>query len=82
MERFTKTNFFLLLKDASQTERNIDAQVLETEYNEFVGLLLSECVTFKSKAAYRNALVYTGIAFNGLAEVLEKKCGIFHQQSS
>jgi hypothetical protein len=72
MERFTKTNFFLLLKDAFRTERDIDAQVLATEYNEFSRTRLSGNVTFKSKAAYRNALVYTCMELKGLTGRLEK----------
>jgi hypothetical protein len=42
MKRFTSTIFFLALKEAIQRGTEMDAQVLETEYEAFASLLFSE----------------------------------------
>ncbi|MDR2773471.1 MAG: hypothetical protein LBC19_01800 [Tannerella sp.] len=73
MKRFTKTNFFLLLKES----KNIQSSSLSDGYNEFAGLLFAGN-TAMDKEEYHNALVYTSVELASLTEVSEKKYeGIF-----
>jgi predicted GTPase len=69
MERFTKTKFFLSLKES----KNIQSSSLNDEYDEFVSLLFAGNVGI-GKEAYHNALVYTSVELISLTQVSEKKC--------
>jgi hypothetical protein len=69
MERFTKTKFFLSLKE----NKNIQSSSLNDAYDEFVRLLFAESAGME-KVSYHNALVYTSVELAGLTDVLEKKC--------
>jgi hypothetical protein len=68
MERFTKTKFFLSLKES----KNIRSSSLDDEYNEFVGLLFAGNAGM-GKVEYHNALFYTGMELASLTEVSGKK---------
>lgn len=73
MKKFISTKLFLALQEASQKGADIDAQVLENSYDEFVMLLFSESTASTDRAAYHNALVYTRIELTVLTEISEKK---------
>jgi hypothetical protein len=73
MKRFISTKFFCILQEASQKSIDIDAQVLENSYGEFVNFLFRD-YTDVNKAVYRNALVYTRIELDNLTGVPGKKC--------
>ena len=75
MKRFIKTKFFLALQESSQKGIEIDTQVLESGYDEFVMLLFSDTALSSGRAAYRNSLVYTRAELAGLTGVSGKKCG-------
>jgi hypothetical protein len=75
MKRFISTKFFLTLQDASPKSINIDAQVLDNEYDEFVILLFMGTALSSDRAAYRNSLIYTHAELVGLAGVSGKKQG-------
>jgi hypothetical protein len=68
MERFTKTKFFLLLKE----NKNIQSSPLNDAYNEFVRLLFAGNDGME-KVSYHNALVYTSVELVSLTDVSEKK---------
>jgi hypothetical protein len=68
MERFTKTKFFLSLKES----KNIQISSLNYEYDEFVRILFAGN-TAMDKVEYHNALVYTGIELVNLIWVSKKK---------
>lgn len=59
MKRFTSTEFFRALWEASQKGIEADAQVLENGYDEFVMLLLSEGTACTDKTTYYRSLAYT-----------------------
>jgi hypothetical protein len=59
MKHFLGTKFFLALQEASQKGIDIEAQVLENEYDEFVLFIFHENAVAPDKAAYHNTLVYT-----------------------
>jgi hypothetical protein len=78
MKQFNSTKLFLTLREASQNGIDIDAQVLESEYDEFVISVFSENAAFTDQTAYRNALVYTRVELSSLTGVSGKKCyGLF-----
>jgi hypothetical protein len=68
MERFTKTKFFLSLKES----KNIQASSLNYEYDEFARILFAGNVAM-GKVEYHNALVYTGMELVNLIGVSRKK---------
>jgi len=74
MKQFIKTKFFLALQEASQKGFDLDSQVLQKVYDEFVLLLFSGSAAFTDKAAYRNALVHTRVELAGLIKGAGKKC--------
>jgi len=74
MKQFIKTKFFLALQEASQKGFDLDSQVLQKVYDEFVLLLFSGSAAFTDKAAYRNVLVYTRVELAGLTKGTGKKC--------
>jgi hypothetical protein len=71
MKQFTKTRFFLLIK-----ENNNDPSSLEDEYEKFACHLFAEGINCTDKTAYHNALVYTHAELASLTEILGKKCRI------
>lgn len=75
MKQFTKTRFFLLIK-----ENNNNLSLLEGEYEKFAGHLFAEGIACTDKTAYRNVLVYTHAELVSLTEVSEKKCDILSWQ--
>jgi hypothetical protein len=68
MKQFTKTRFFLLIK-----ENNNDLSSLEDEYKKFACHLFAEGIACTDKTAYHNALVYTCVELASLTEVSKKK---------
>jgi hypothetical protein len=74
MKRFISTKFFLSLQEASQKGIDINAQILENGYDEFVMLLFSECAATTNRVAYHNMLVYTCVELASLTGVSGKKC--------
>ncbi|KAA6300588.1 MAG: hypothetical protein EZS26_003272 [Candidatus Ordinivivax streblomastigis] len=81
MKRFIKAKFFLLLKESTQVQTDIDIQVLNNEYDKFAMLLFMDTTLFSDKEAYRNSLVYTNAELVGLTEVSGKKCENLSLQS-
>ncbi|MDR0699078.1 MAG: hypothetical protein LBG28_07685 [Tannerella sp.] len=80
MKRFISTKLFLALQEASQKNIEIDVQVLENSYDEFVNRLFKDC-TAENRSAYRNSLVYTHAELASLTGVSEKKCPNLSWQS-
>lgn len=74
MKRFISTKFFLTLQEASQKGIDMDTQVLDNAYDEFVILLFSEGTASTDRVAYHNMLVYTRVELAGLTGVSGKKC--------
>ena len=66
MKQFTSTKFFCLLQEASQTDIDIEAEVLKTGYDDFINLLFSKNNVFPEMTDYHNALVYTRVEFSRL----------------
>jgi hypothetical protein len=80
MKQFISTKLFFALQEASQKNIDIDVQVLENSYDEFVNRLFKD-YTAANIAAYRNILVYTRVEFANLTGVSGKKCKDFCSQS-
>jgi hypothetical protein len=78
MKRFISTEFFFLLKKASQKGIDVETQVLENGYEEFVISLFSESTT-ADKVAYHSALAYTRVELANLTEVSKKKYRCFSE---
>ena len=75
MKTFISTEFFLALKETSQTGITINTHVLQNCYEEFVKLLFTHNAAFSSKATWLNTLDYTRVELIILTdEVSEKKC--------
>jgi hypothetical protein len=68
MERFTKTKFFLALKES----RNIQSSSLNYEYDEFARILFTGNAAM-DRMEYHNALAYTGMELVNLIEASKKK---------
>jgi hypothetical protein len=69
MERFTKTKFFLSLKES----KNIQLSSLNYEYDEFARILFAGNAAM-DRMEYRNALVYTSVELASLIRGSKKKC--------
>ncbi|GAB6013182.1 hypothetical protein [Viscerimonas tarda] len=82
MKQFIQTKFFRTLQEASQKGIDIDTQVLQNQYDEFVMLVYQEDAAVIDKAAYRNTLVHTRVELGSLTGVSGKKCGNFSFQSN
>lgn len=72
MKQLTSTKFFLSLKEALQTDTDIDTEALESAYTEFVLFLFSSKTT-DNKTIYRNKLLYTQTELASLVEPYAKK---------
>jgi hypothetical protein len=59
MKRFVQTKLFRTLREASQKGIEVDAGVLEKEYDEFAKFLFSDGAASTDQSACYNALVYT-----------------------
>jgi hypothetical protein len=73
MKQFISTKLFLALQEASQKDIDIEVQVLESSYDEFVSLLFKDCSAV-DKSVYHNILVYTHVELANLTGVSGKKC--------
>jgi hypothetical protein len=73
MKRFIPTKLFLSLQEASQKNVDMDIQVLENQFEDFVMLLFSGYAALTDKAAYHNMLMYTRVELSSLTEVSGKK---------
>jgi hypothetical protein len=82
IKQFTETKFIRTLQDASQNGIDIDAQVLDNEYDEFVLPVFHESAASTDRAAYLNTLAYTREKLGSLTEVSGKKCGNLCQKSA
>jgi hypothetical protein len=69
MERFTKTKFFLSLKEG----KNIQSSSLNYEYDEFARILFVGNAAM-DRMEYHNALVYTGMELVNLIGASKKEC--------
>jgi hypothetical protein len=74
MKQFISTKFFRVLQEISQTGINMDTQILQNSYDEFVILLFQGIASPHNKAMYHSTLVYTRVELAGLTEVSGKKC--------
>ena len=81
MKRFISTKFFLALQEASQKGIDIDTQVLENGYEEFVLLLFLQHAALQDKAAYYHSLVYTRVELVHRTKVSGKKCSYIFAKS-
>ena len=73
MKQLISTKFVRKLRTVSQKGANIDAQVLENDYDEFVKIVFAENADTIDKSAFRQMLVYTRVELSGLTQVSEKK---------
>ncbi|GHT36643.1 hypothetical protein AGMMS49574_28720 [Bacteroidia bacterium] len=73
-KKFISPKFYFLLQEASQKGIDIDAQVLQNQYDEFAMLVYQEDAAVIDKAAYRNSLVHTRVELESLTGVSGKKC--------
>ena len=81
MKQLTSTRFFFSLKEALQTDADIDAEMLENDYTEFALTLFSGNIT-DCKISYRNRLLYTQTELSSLVEPhTKKKCHYLSTQS-
>jgi hypothetical protein len=81
MKKFISTKFFLALQEASQKGADIDVQVLENGYDEFVRFLFSGNAASTDRATYHDTLVYTRVELACLTEIPEKKSGALSLQN-
>ena len=82
MKRFIATELFLSLKNASQNGIDMDATVLENDYDAFAMLVFSEMALPRNKAEIHSALCYTRVELFVLrrdSRALKKKCGLSWQ---
>ena len=77
MKQLVSTKFVRALRTASQTGANIDAQVLENDYDDFVKIVFSHT----NGVASHNTLSYTRLELSSLAKVSEKKSFFLSKQS-
>ncbi|MDR1370881.1 MAG: hypothetical protein LBJ72_12290 [Dysgonamonadaceae bacterium] len=82
MKRFIATKFIRSLQNASQKGIDIDAQILQDDYDGFVVLLFQDAALLQNKAAYRNTLIYTLVELTSLTEVSGKKCSDLSAKSN
>jgi hypothetical protein len=80
MNQLTSTKLFLALQEASQKGIDLDVQVLEDSYDEFVNRLFKDSSVI-DKSAYRDLLVYTHVELTSLTGVSGKKCRNLPEQS-
>ena len=73
MKQFMSTRLFHTLQEASQSGIDRDVQILKTEYEEFVTLLLSKNTTLTDRVIYYNKLVYVRVELRCLTYGIEKK---------
>jgi hypothetical protein len=79
MKRFIATKPFLAWKEASQKGIEMDATVLENDYDAFALFLFSETALPCNRAEIHSALCYTRvelIALQGDSKTLKKKSGL------
>lgn len=77
MKRFISTRFFLTLQKFSQKGIDINAQVLQNSYDEFIMLVYQEDTSVIDRIAYRNSLVYTRVELASFTGVSEKNVSIY-----
>jgi len=77
MKRFTTTKFFLAQQEVLQKGTAIDIQVLKTVYDEFAAFVFSEFSNLQDRMAYRNALVYTLLELQEMAQHVPQKDRFF-----
>ena len=70
MKQLVSTKLVRSLQTASQTGANIDAQVLENDYDDFVKIVFAENADTIDKSAFRQMLVYTRVELSCLTQVL------------
>lgn len=83
-KKIISTKLFLSLREALQKGIDIDAQVLESEYDEFAGLLFSETSLSQDKAKTLFIFHYTRVEFSVLqknSRMQKKKCSDFSAKS-
>jgi hypothetical protein len=77
MKRFTKTRFFLLIK-----ENNNNLSSLEDEYEKFSCHLFAENIVDTNKETYHSSLIYTRVELESLLmRGSKKKCDNIYSQS-
>jgi hypothetical protein len=81
MKQFISTKLFFSLQEASQKGIDMDAKMLQDEYDKFAKLVFSENAAPAGKTAYYNALIYTHVELAGLTGVSGKKCSDLPKES-
>ena len=77
MKRFTLTEFFLALQEASQNGIENNTGKLKDEYDKFASLVFSESMNDADKSAIHDALMYTGVELEFLTSGIGKKNAAF-----
>jgi hypothetical protein len=79
MKQFISTKFFLLLQEASQNRTEVEAKVLELEYEVFAYFLFNEAVLSPDKVVFHDTLCYMYVEFANLQrqQSIEKNISIW-----
>ena len=70
----SSTEFFRILREASQTGIDVDADTLQNGYDDFAEFVFSEGRAATDKDVYLDMLIYTRVELSGLSGVSGKKC--------